>query len=137
MHDLQNKTTRTKCSCITHKTNITIYTCTFSWLNSSPIYTVGVIVRVNKNLDANTQKIQNKSTDTKYSWLSYNIELFVQNKVAWFTNPTAFLYLSWKNISIIFTVWVILGLMKNSNAKIQKIRNISTRTKYSCIFYNT
>lgn len=91
---LQHKTTCETYSCMTYKSiNFTIFMFTYSWLNISSTFIVWVIVRVNQNLHANIQKIQNKSTGTKYSCNYYNTKLLVQNTFVWHRYQTTLLYL--------------------------------------------
>lgn len=94
LHFLQHKTTCETYSCMTYKSiNFTIFMFTYSWLNISSTFIVWVIVRVNQNLHANIQKIQNKSTGTKYSCNYYNTKLLVQNTFVWHRYQTTLLYL--------------------------------------------
>lgn len=94
LHFLQHKTTCETYSCMTYKSiNFTIFMFTYSWLNISSTFIVWVIVRVNQNLHANIQKIQNKSTGTKYSCIYYNTKLLVQNTFVWHRYQTTLLYL--------------------------------------------
>lgn len=85
--------------------SITISTCTYSWQYISSIFTVRVIVRVNKILMQTSrnskqdcwykiqlQDLQNKTNCSKYSCLTYKTKLLIKNTVAWLTNQFTFLY---------------------------------------------